>query len=160
MTAFVCGVLWRGQHWSCCDGLEGHHMHPSEIRRKLDQSNVPPCQWTEKVGLGESQECKVSKAWETSYRWSEGLGRAWGWLTFWRTGGCWYGSPRRELTTRGIPPARRCWMCHSKCSKHLMHINWFIPSKSPSKGFPGGSVLKKLPANAGDMGSIPGLDTT
>ena len=51
-------------------------------------------------------------------------------------------------------------MCHSKCSKHLMHINWFIPSKSPSKGFPGGSVVKKLPANAGDMGSIPGLDTT
>ena len=51
-------------------------------------------------------------------------------------------------------------MCHSKYSKHLMHINWFIPSKSPSKGFPGGSVVKKQPANAGDMGSIPGLDTT
>ena len=25
------------------------------------------------------------------------------------------------------------------------------------KGFPGGSVVKNLPANAGDMGSIPGL---
>ena len=24
------------------------------------------------------------------------------------------------------------------------------------KGFPGGSVVKNLPANAGDMGSIPG----
>ena len=24
-------------------------------------------------------------------------------------------------------------------------------------GFPGGSVVKKVPANAGDMGSIPGL---
>ena len=24
-------------------------------------------------------------------------------------------------------------------------------------GFPGGSVVKKAPANAGDMGSIPGL---
>ena len=24
-------------------------------------------------------------------------------------------------------------------------------------GFPGGSVVKKLPANAGDVGSIPGL---
>ena len=112
------------------------------------------------VGLGESWECKVSKAWETCYRWSEGLVRAWSWLTFCRTGGCWHGSPRRELTARAIPSDERCWTCHSKCSKHLMHINWFIPSKSPSKGFPGGSVVKKLPANAGDMGSIPGLDTT
>ena len=25
------------------------------------------------------------------------------------------------------------------------------------KGFPGGSVVKNPPANAGDMGSIPGL---
>ena len=25
------------------------------------------------------------------------------------------------------------------------------------RGFPGGSVVKNLPANAGDMGSIPGL---
>ena len=26
-----------------------------------------------------------------------------------------------------------------------------------NKGFPGGSVVKNLPANAGDLGSIPGL---
>ena len=26
----------------------------------------------------------------------------------------------------------------------------------PSRGFPGGSVVKNPPANAGDMGSIPG----
>ena len=26
------------------------------------------------------------------------------------------------------------------------------------KGFPDGSVVKNLPANAGDMGSIPGLE--
>lgn len=58
------------------------------------------------VGLGESRECKVSKAWEACYRWSEGLGRAWSWLTFWRIGGCWHGSPRRELTARAIPPMR------------------------------------------------------
>ena len=25
------------------------------------------------------------------------------------------------------------------------------------RGFPGGSVVKNLPVNAGDMGSIPGL---
>ena len=27
------------------------------------------------------------------------------------------------------------------------------------EGFPGGSAVKNLPANAGDMGSIPGLGT-
>ena len=29
--------------------------------------------------------------------------------------------------------------------------------KIVDKGFPGGAVVKNLPANAGDMGSIPGL---
>ena len=28
--------------------------------------------------------------------------------------------------------------------------------KSPFRDFPGGAVVKYLPANAGDMGSIPG----
>ena len=30
-------------------------------------------------------------------------------------------------------------------------------SNKPSRGFPGGSVVKNPPANAGDVGSIPGL---
>ena len=30
--------------------------------------------------------------------------------------------------------------------------------KNKSQGFPGGSVVKNLPANEGDMGSIPGLE--
>ena len=29
--------------------------------------------------------------------------------------------------------------------------------KNPGQSFPGGSVVKNPPANAGDMGSIPGL---
>ena len=29
--------------------------------------------------------------------------------------------------------------------------------KDITKGFPGGSVVKNVPAKAGDMGSIPGL---
>ena len=29
--------------------------------------------------------------------------------------------------------------------------------KTPLKGFPGGAVVENLPANAGDMGSSPGL---
>ena len=38
-----------------------------------------------------------------------------------------------------------------------------VPSLIPltkltqNRGFPGGSVVKKPPANAGDMGSVPGL---
>ena len=33
----------------------------------------------------------------------------------------------------------------------------FKPTKSNMRGFPGGSVIKSLPANAGYMGLIPGL---
>ena len=33
----------------------------------------------------------------------------------------------------------------------------FLISQEEDEGFPGGSVVKYLPASAGDMGSIPGL---
>ena len=33
-----------------------------------------------------------------------------------------------------------------------------IRGKILTKGFPSGSVVKNLPANAGDVGSIPGLE--
>ena len=33
---------------------------------------------------------------------------------------------------------------------------WVLPT--PPLGFPGGSVVKNLPANAGDTGSIPGQE--
>ena len=36
-----------------------------------------------------------------------------------------------------------------------MKIN---PNSKMAGGFPGGSVVKKLPASAGDSGSIPGLE--
>ena len=32
-----------------------------------------------------------------------------------------------------------------------------LPEKEFRVGFPGGTVVKNLPANAGDTGSIPGL---
>ena len=35
-------------------------------------------------------------------------------------------------------------------TENYKHIN-------PILGFPGGSVLKNLPVNTGDMGSVPGL---
>ena len=37
----------------------------------------------------------------------------------------------------------------------LMHI-YGIYKNDIDRDFPGGSVVKNLPANAGDMGSIPG----
>ena len=36
-------------------------------------------------------------------------------------------------------------------------IKHFTCSCNPPKDFPGGSVVKYLPANIGDIGSIPGL---
>ena len=33
---------------------------------------------------------------------------------------------------------------------------WTFPGTKELKGFPGGTVIKNLPANAGDVGSIPG----
>ena len=35
--------------------------------------------------------------------------------------------------------------------------SYFPPGKSHPQGFPGGSMVKNLPANAGDTSSIPGL---
>ena len=34
----------------------------------------------------------------------------------------------------------------------------FLSRRTNSKGFPGGSVVKNPPANAGDVGSIPGSE--
>ena len=38
----------------------------------------------------------------------------------------------------------------------LLYNGWRISSFTQSKGFPGGLVVKNLPANAGDVGSISG----
>ena len=35
---------------------------------------------------------------------------------------------------------------------------FFFLMKKCILGFPGGTVVKNLPANAGDMGSVPGLE--
>ena len=37
-------------------------------------------------------------------------------------------------------------------------ISFFMTEKYPTKGFPVGSAVKTLPAKAGDMGLIPGLE--
>ena len=34
-------------------------------------------------------------------------------------------------------------------------LKWDNPSKCPEQGFPGGPVVKNLPASTGDKGSIP-----
>ena len=38
----------------------------------------------------------------------------------------------------------------------MSQISNDVPQKLHSRGFPGGAVVKNLPANAGDMGLIPG----
>ena len=40
---------------------------------------------------------------------------------------------------------------------HLTPVRMAIIKKSTNRGFPGGSVVESLPANAGDTGSSPGL---
>ena len=40
-------------------------------------------------------------------------------------------------------------------SKQRRCVLWCVRRRK--EGFPGGSVVKNLPANAGDMGSFPGL---
>ena len=37
--------------------------------------------------------------------------------------------------------------------------DWIVPSKGHVRGFPGGPVVKSLPANGGDVGLIPGQGT-
>ena len=39
---------------------------------------------------------------------------------------------------------------------HLTSVRMAMIKKS-TRGFPGGAVVENLPANAGDMGSSPGL---
>ena len=41
---------------------------------------------------------------------------------------------------------------------NLGHIILILGTNVVEEGFPGGSVVKNLPANAGDMGSIPGCE--
>ena len=40
---------------------------------------------------------------------------------------------------------------------HLIPVRMAIIKKPRNRGFPGGAVVENLPANAGDMGSCPGL---
>ena len=48
-------------------------------------------------------------------------------------------------------------MSKQKKFKHKKNFSALWPPLSPSLGFPGGSVVKNPPANAGDMGSVSGL---
>ena len=42
-------------------------------------------------------------------------------------------------------------------SEETLYRNYQTPLEKPTWGFPGGTVVKSLPANAGDTGSSPGL---
>ena len=47
------------------------------------------------------------------------------------------------------------WACEKFLQLHL--LNNAIKKKKKDQGFPGGSVVKNPPANAGDTGSVPNL---
>ena len=48
-------------------------------------------------------------------------------------------------------------LCVSHASFHLMTKKGLLKlQQNSSRDFPGGAVVKNLPANAGDMGSSPG----
>ena len=53
------------------------------------------------------------------------------------------------------------WMINSCCKCNLRWFEGVVCRKmncqKEHKGFPGGAVVESLPANAGDMGSSPGL---
>ena len=40
---------------------------------------------------------------------------------------------------------------------HESNVSFLKDRKEDTEDFPGGPVVRSLPANAGDMGSIPGL---
>ena len=46
---------------------------------------------------------------------------------------------------------------HSLPVWHVTSISLLMGLKGPISGFPGGTVVENLPANAGDTGSSPGL---
>ena len=55
---------------------------------------------------------------------------------------------------RGIPHSALVYQCNDLLTERLMGI---CVQEIHFEDFPGGPVVKNLPANAGDMGSIPGL---
>ena len=51
-----------------------------------------------------------------------------------------------------------CWW-ECKLVQQLWRTVWRFLKKTGNRDFPGGPVVKNLPSNAGDTGSIPGWET-
>ena len=43
--------------------------------------------------------------------------------------------------------------------RHLLKVKAYNDMKNPARDFPGGPVVKNLPSNTGDAGTIPGQGT-
>ena len=69
--------------------------------------------------------------------------------------GAWVRSLVRELDPTCMPQLRST-PAATKTQSNLKYINKINILKNINMDFPGGSVVKNLPANAGDTGSIPG----
>ena len=63
--------------------------------------------------------------------------------------------PRPPPST--LPKWSQGHYCQLRICRKLARDLPKCPNKKPPRDFPGGSVVKNPPANAGDMGSIPGL---
>ena len=61
------------------------------------------------------------------------------------------------VPTQGSNPSFLHWQADSLPRSHQGNVIFLLNIKIVGKGLPGGPVVKNPPANAGDMGSIPGL---
>ena len=50
-----------------------------------------------------------------------------------------------------------CNLRENWATETAIYVHIQSPTRSPLRGFPGGSVVKSLPANVGDTGSVPDL---
>ena len=87
-------------------------------------------------------------------------------LTHWKSPWCWERLRAEEEGIRGwdgwmASPIQWTWTWANSgkwWGTRLQRI-WHDLVTEPQRDFPGGPVVKNLPYNAGDMGSIPGLGT-
>ena len=82
-------------------------------------------------------------------------------FTVLKAGKCWYGQFLMRtalLAYRQLPPGFiPAWQRHTHRENKFSDICSY-KGTNPIMGFPGGSVVKNLPANAGDAGRIPRFD--
>ena len=67
------------------------------------------------------------------------------------------GRSRLQSMEKGMGRTWVLWWALEQRYLGFTSVYLFCLSRTYQRGFPGGSVVENLPANAGDMGSSPGL---